>query len=50
MSKESNQSGPDNVPSITGKSSGLSPLLANMEPRQDARVEKRETSNKNEKG
>lgn len=46
MSKEKNQHGADPVPSITQKSSGLSPLLANMEPRQDSRVEKREPSSK----
>jgi len=48
VSKESNQHGQDNVPSITEKSSGLSPLLANIDPRQDGRVEKREPSSKNE--
>lgn len=46
VSKEKNQHGADPVPSITQKSSGLSPLLANMEPRQDSRVEKREPSSK----
>ncbi len=50
MSKASNQHGQDNVPSITEKSSGLSPLLANLEPRQDKKVESREPSSKNDKG
>jgi hypothetical protein len=49
VSKESNQFGPDNVPTITEKSSGLSPLLATIDPRQDGRVEKREPSTDNDK-
>lgn len=48
--KEKNQFPTDEVPTLTSKSSGLNYLQNSMEPRQDARVEKREPSTKNDKG
>lgn len=47
--KQSNQHREPQEPTLTSKSSGLQYLSSNMEPRQDAKVESREKSTKNDK-
>ena len=50
MSKESAQHRMDQEPTLSEKSSGLEYQKANMEPRQDSKVESREPSTANDKG
>lgn len=50
MSQKDNQKpGGEDQPTVTSKSSGLQYISASQEPAQEARVEKREPSNKNQK-
>jgi hypothetical protein len=44
------QSRPDQVPTVTSKSSGLEYVKANQEPAQEKRVQSRENATKNDKG
>lgn len=49
VSKESNQSRLDQVPTLTEKSSGLNYVTAQQEPAQEKKVQSRETATKNDK-
>ena len=48
VSKESNQSPEDNIPTVTSKSSGLQYVSASPEPAQEKSVQKREDSTTND--